>query len=420
MKKFSKLKIGVIGLGYVGLPLLNLLNKKFDTKGFDLNVSKINELKKGFDRTNELKKKDISALNKNIYSSIKYLKDRNFFIVAVPTPININKSPDLRFIKSACEIISKIIKKNDTIVFESTGYPGLVEDFCVPIIEKNSNLKYPKDFQVGYSPERVNPGDKKRGIENIKKIISASDKEALRKLKFVYGSIVNAGIYVSNSIKVAEAAKVIENTQRDINIALINELSKIFNKLKIDTKDVLDAASTKWNFHKYMPGLVGGHCIGVDPYYLTYKAKKININPNIILAGRKINDEMSKYVFKRILFILNKNKIKKKILILGCTFKENCPDIRNSKVFDLINFLKKNKLQVDLFDPIASKNDVKKEYKVNLLNKVSKKYGLIILAVSHKYFKLKVKNPKKKYGLKNSIFFDLKSFYSKKISDYRL
>ena len=328
-------KIAVIGLGYVGLPLLLEISKKFKTIGFDKSNKKISDLKKQIDYTSELSEKQIKYLKKiKITSNLKDLSEAQIFIVAVPTPIDIRKKPDLSILKDATKNIAQILNKKSIVIYESTVYPGVTENFCVPIIEKYSGLKWKKDFFVGYTPERINPGDKKHTLKKIIKVVSGDTKKTLQLIHDLYAKIIKAGIFKAQSIQVAEAAKVIENTQRDLNIALMNELSIIFKKMNIDINKVLEAANTKWNFNLYYPGFVGGHCIGVDPYYLTYKAKQLNYNPKVILAGRTINDQMANYASREILKILIEKKIKKKgnILILGYTFKENCPDYRNTQI----------------------------------------------------------------------------------------
>ena len=341
----NDLNICILGLGYVGLPLATEFGKKFNTVGFDISKKRISELKKSIDRTREVKREDLKKSKKLQFSNDESsISNSNLIIVTVPTPINKNKKPDLRPIKSACITIGNHIKTGSIIVFESTVYPGLSEEVCVPIIEKISGLIWKKDFFIGYSPERINPGDKKNTLTNITKVISGDTKETLNTIDYVYSSIIKAGVYRAESIKVAEAAKVIENTQRDLNIAFMNELSMIFNKMGLNTQHVINAASTKWNFHDYSPGLVGGHCIGVDPYYLTHKAKDIGIDPQIILGGRNINDNMHKYVIsniKRLSKELNIDFKNCNILILGATFKEDCPDLRNSRIFHLFECIKK-------------------------------------------------------------------------------
>ena len=422
--KIKSFKIGVIGLGYVGLPIANEFSKKFTTYAYDKSKKRILELKKYFDRNMQLSFNELKKNKINLCDNLKSLSAANIFIITVPTPINKKNIPDLSLIISATKELSKILKKGDIVVYESTVYPGLTKEICVPILEKNSKLKYNFDFFCGYSPERINPGDKSKNLKNINKIVSGSNKYALKIIYEIYRKIIKAKVIKTSSIEVAEAAKVIENTQRDLNIGLINELSQIFNKLNIDTEEVLKAAASKWNFNYFTPGLVGGHCIGVDPYYLTYKSKKLGYNPSIILAGRKVNDNMSKYVADKAVLSLKKITTKKNILIMGCTFKENCPDIRNSKVFDVIKHLKKKdkKLKLHIFDPNADKNEVYSEYKIKLINKPKKKYyDLIILAVSHQIFKNKnYTRPLTKFGNKFCKLFDLKFFYKQNYSDFRL
>ena len=435
MKQLNNLKLGIIGLGYVGLPLLIAFSKYRKVWGFDLNKNRIKDLKNCIDYSNEVKKKEFNNL-KNIYftNKIKDLKECNFYIICVPTPIYSNKKPDLSLLKLACLQVGGLVKDKDIIVFESTVYPGTTEEVCIPIIEKISKLsciklnnkkKIIKGFHCGYSPERINPGDKKHTIINIKKVISASSNYSIRIINSLYLQIVKAGTYVAESIKVAEAAKIIENTQRDLNIALFNELSIIFNKLKINTVSVIKAASTKWNFIKYSPGLVGGHCIGVDPYYLTYKARMVGYNPKLILAGRNINDNMGKVIVDEILLKVKEKKIannKIRVLILGLTFKENCSDIRNSKVFDIINEFNKKNFLVHVHDPLVNKKFlIDQNKKISLKKNVKKNYyNIIILAVAHNIFlKYGVKKIKK-FAKKNHIFFDVKNCFNKKYSDLRL
>ena len=419
----KKIKIGIVGLGYVGLPLALALGKYFSIIGYDKNQLRIDQLNKDIDITKEVAKKDfIQSRHISFTKQISKLRDCNFFIVTVPTPVNKRNKPDLSYLKSATHIVSKFVKKDDIVVYESTGFPGMTEEICVPILENNSCLKYNKDFYCGYSPERINPGDKKHRINNIKKIISASNNKSLKILKFVYGKIIKAGLFITSSIKVAEAAKVIENTQRDLNIALINELSMICHKLNIETNEVIKAASTKWNFHKYFPGLVGGHCIGVDPYYLTYKSKLIGHDPKIILSGRKVNDSMVNYIYQKLKFFLKKKKIsnlKIKILILGATFKENCPDIRNSQTLKLAKKIKKKYKNIFIYDPIVSEREKKESHMIFLKKLKLNYFDVIILSVPHEIIKNKVKNIKKYLKLK-SVFFDLKSIYPPNNSDFRL
>jgi len=406
------LQVAIIGLGYIGLPLAISLSKFFRTTGYDLNQKRINELRNGIDRTEEISKSEIKSKKNLVFTSnIQDIKNANFYIIAVQSPIGKNKNPDFRPLIKVCEDLSKIIKKNDICVFESTVYPGATEEVLIPIIEKKTNYKFNSDFFVGYSPERANPGDKIRSLENITKVISGSDKKTTKVIYNVYRKIINAGLHVASSIKVAEASKVVENVQRDLNIALINELSMIFNKMKINTREVLDASSTKWNFTKYEPGLVGGHCIGVDPYYLTYKSKKLKLFPKLILSGREINDKMHKFVAKKFLKNFDIKK-KPKILILGYTFKENCPDIRNTKVYDLVNYLKKKNLSIHIADPWVKKDELNPKIK-KIFYKYPKKnnYDGIIIAVKHKCFlnfgTKKIKNLSKK----KATIFDLKNLF---------
>ena len=422
----KNLKLAVIGLGYVGLPLATEFSKKREITAYDIDIKRVNELKLGNDRNKEIDIKKIKSVKKLKFTNkVSDLKSSNFFIITVPTPINKNKKPDLIPLLTATDLIGKILKKNDVIVYESTVYPGCIEEVCVPRLEKISKLKYNKDFYCGYSPERINPGDKKHSISKIKKITSGSNPSVAKYIDSIYREIIVAGTHKAPNIKVAEAAKVIENTQRDLNIALINELSILFNKLNIDTQEVLKAASSKWNFINYKPGLVGGHCIGVDPYYLTYKAKNIGYTPRIILAGRTINDNMGKYVVSVIIQKMKKKKIKikkSKILIMGLTFKENCTDTRNSGiklVYDILNI--KYQCKIDLYDPWADKNDVKKLYGINSVSILKNSiYDVVILAVAHKKFKDMGQNKILNLCKKNFILYDLKGIFSKNKSTLRL
>ena len=407
--------LGIIGLGYVGLPLAVAFSKKYPTFGYDINNSRINDLKKGIDRTNEIESKKLKNSFKNLFltSEINDLKNCNIYIVTVPTPVNEDKTPNLNPITEATVIVSGILKKDDIVIFESTVYPGLTEEICVPILEDGSKLKFNKEFFVGYSPERINPGDKNHTINKIIKVVSGSDKQTLKIIFKLYNSIIEAGVYKAPSIKIAEAAKVIENSQRDINIAFVNELSIIFNKMGINTGEVLKAASTKWNFLDFYPGLVGGHCIGVDPYYLAYKSKKLGYNPKVILSGREINDLMPSFIVEQILalFLKKRDSIKKcSVLILGATFKENCPDYRNSKVIEIYDLLKKIEFKVDVFDPWIDNSKFKKENDFMTLEKLDEsfKYDIIILAVGHNEFR---KIDPKKFLIKNGLVFDIKGFY---------
>ena len=407
--------LGIIGLGYVGLPLAVAFSKKYPTFGYDINNSRINDLKKGIDRTNEIESKSLKNSFKNLFltSEINDLKNCNIYIVTVPTPVNEDKTPNLNPITEATLIVSGILKKDDIVIFESTVYPGLTEEICVPILEDGSKLKFNKEFFVGYSPERINPGDKNHTINKIIKVVSGSDKQTLKIIFKLYNSIIEAGVYKAPSIKIAEAAKVIENSQRDINIAFVNELSIIFNKMGINTGEVLKAANTKWNFLDFYPGLVGGHCIGVDPYYLAYKSKKLGYNPKVILSGREINDLMPSFIVEQILalFLKKRDSIKKcSVLILGATFKENCPDYRNSKVIEIYDLLKKIEFKVDVFDPWIDNSKFKKENDFMTLEKLDEsfKYDIIILAVGHNEFR---KIDPKKFLIKNGLVFDIKGFY---------
>lgn len=385
-------KIAVVGLGYVGFPLAMEFGKIVKTIGFDLSERRVNELKRGYDSTNEISTEEIKAAKYlKLTTDPEELRQARFIIVAVPTPITKNKQPDLYCVTSASEIVGKNLAKGSIVVFESTVYPGVTEDVCLPIIEKCSGLKYPLEFKLGYSPERINPGDKAHTLSNIVKVVSGCDKETLEEVANVYGMVVKAGVYKADSIKCAEAAKVIENTQRDLNIALMNELSVIFHKMGIDTLSVLAAAGTKWNFINMRPGLVGGHCIGVDPYYLTFKAEELGYHPQVILAGRKINDNMGKYIAEQtVKHLIEADKAVKgaKVLVAGITFKENVNDIRNSRVIDIINELKEYGVKVMVVDPLADAESVEHEYGIKLI-KYSKnlKVDAVIIAVNHDLFK---------------------------------
>ena len=387
-------KICVIGLGYVGLPLARLFSTKFDTIGFDLSQKRVDELMAGHDATlevpGELLRDAIDNHGFRCVTDIEAIRDRNFYIVAVPTPVDADNNPDLTPLYLASETVGKVIGKGDVVVYESTVYPGVTEEECVPVVEKVSSLRLNEDFFAGYSPERINPGDKLHTVEKIKKVTSGSTPEAGEYINEVYGSVISAGTHLAPSIKVAEAAKVIENSQRDINIAFVNELSKIFNKMGIDTLDVLEAAGTKWNFLPFRPGLVGGHCIGVDPYYLARSAQRHGYNPEIILAGRRMNDGMGEYVAAQTVKLMLKKRIQvigSKILILGFTFKENCPDSRNTKVVDIYRALKEYNLDITVYDPWAKASLVQKEYGISIVNQPpSGKFDALIAAVAHKEF----------------------------------
>ena len=413
-------------MGYVGLPLASAFSRKFKVLGYDVDKNRISQLKAGIDITSEIKNLKKNNKNLQFYYDIKHLKNCKIFVVTVPTPVKKNNEPDLSNLKKACKTLATVISKKSIIVFESTVYPGCTEEFCMPIIQKYSKLKYNKDFYLGYSPERINPGESKKKLDNIIKITSGSTVGVSNIINNLYKKIISAGTFKASSIKIAEAAKVIENSQRDINIAFVNELSILFNKMGLDTTEVLEAAGTKWNFNKYYPGLVGGHCIGVDPYYLAYKAKKLGIKSKIILAGRKLNNEMATYVFAKIVNQLD--KIKKKyhdsnVLILGATFKENCGDFRNSKVFDIMKKLDEKKINYSVVDPYFSKElKIKPKLKKNFskFQHIHKKFDIILVSVGHKYFKqLGIRKLKNKLSSKGKIF-DLKSIFNKKNTSFRL
>lgn len=416
----DNLKIGIIGLGYVGLPLAVEFGKKFDVVGFDINKNRINELSNGVDKTLEVTSNELLAsINLKFSSDIKALSDCQIFIITVPTPIDLAKRPDLNPLIMASKTVGEILKKGDIVIYESTVYPGATEEVCVPILEKYSNLKFNEDFYCGYSPERINPGDKINTLTKIKKITSGSTIEVANLVDAIYNAIIIAGTYKAPSIKIAEAAKVIENSQRDLNIAFVNELSVIFERIGIDTLDVLEAASSKWNFLPFKPGMVGGHCIGVDPYYLTHKAEEVGYNPQVILAGRRINDNMAKYAARTIIKKMVQNGIEikdSKVIILGVTFKENCPDIRNSKVYDLINELLDWKIKVTVVDPWADKEDVKREFGIELdISLDGKNADAIIVAVGHSEFRSIDPATFKTYCRSNisPVFGDLKGIFNR-------
>jgi len=419
-------KIAVIGLGYVGLPLAVEFANKFETIGFDININRINDLNNFIDRTKEIEsaKLEKTFTNKKfkVTNIISDIASCNFYIVTVPTPTDKNNRPDLTPLIKASKMVGSILKRNDIVVFESTVYPGVTEEVCVPELESNSSLIFNKDFFVGYSPERINPGDKEHTVSKILKVTSGSNPQTASIIDSVYSTIITAGTYKASSIKVAEAAKVIENSQRDINIAFVNELAKIFNLLKIDTNEVLAAAGTKWNFLNFKPGLVGGHCIGVDPYYLAQKAQEVGYHSEIILAGRRLNDGMGKYVATELIkhLIYNDIKVKgAKILILGFTFKENCPDVRNTKVIDIVNELNTYNVNLTILDPIANKKDVELEYNLSIIQNIEKdiKFDAILLAVAHNEFlSLNLDYIKKEV----SVVYDIKGFLSKDQVNYRL
>jgi len=422
MQKLKDSKIAIIGLGYVGLPLAVEFSKKYSTVGFDINKSRVNELNHGSDSTLEVDGKSLkSALDNGLTLSnnLESINSSNVFIVTVPTPIDKDKAPDLKPLQKASEMLGAVLKKGDTIIYESTTYPGCTEEFCVPILETSSQLKYNEDFYCGYSPERINPGDKKNTLTKIIKVTSGSNPKTASFVDSLYDSIIEAGTHLAPSMAVAEASKAIENAQRDVNISFINELSLIFDRLNIDTREVLDAASTKWNFLNYTPGLVGGHCIGVDPYYLAHKAQSAGYEPQVILSGRRVNDAMGIHVastFIKLLVSKNLPIKKSKALILGITFKENCPDIRNTRVIDIVDELIQYNVQVDVYDPCADFHKVKKELKIELIEtyKLSD-YSGVIIAVAHTEFH--ALNLKSSY---QQVIFDLKGIYPKSHVDKRL
>jgi UDP-N-acetyl-D-galactosamine dehydrogenase len=425
MKISIDTRIAIIGLGYVGLPLAVEFGKKFPTIGFDINRHRVAELREGIDSTKETDSEELASANRLTYSTdINDLREANVFIVTVPTPVDQHRRPDLTPLKGASETIGKVIKKGDVVVYESTVYPGATEEYCVPVIEQVSGLKFNSDFFVGYSPERINPGDKQHRLINIKKVTSGSTPEAADFVDELYGSIIEAGTHKASSIKVAEAAKVIENTQRDLNIALMNELAIIFKKLGIDTEDVLKAAGTKWNFLPFVPGLVGGHCIGVDPYYLTHKAEELGYHPQVILAGRRINDNMGGYVAGQLIKKMLKHRIQienANVLVLGLTFKENCPDIRNTKVMDSINSLKKYNVNIDVYDPWVDAESAQHEYGITPIDKPkTEHYDAILLAVGHNEFKELGTTGIRRFGKKEHVLFDLKYVLPKEEVDMRL
>lgn len=423
----DKIKVGILGLGYVGLPLAVEFSKTRKVFGFDINALRIDELRNGKDNTNEIE--DLNLLhssNLHFTSNIQDLSDCNFYIITVPTPIDANKKPNLDPLIGATNLVGSVLKEGDIVVYESTVYPGATEDDCVPVLENCSGLKFNQDFSVGYSPERINPGDKKHTLRNIIKIVSGSTIEARTIIDQLYSSIIDAGTYVASSIRVAEAAKIIENTQRDVNIALINELSLIFNKLEIDTEEVLNAAGTKWNFLPFKPGLVGGHCIGVDPYYLTEKAESIGYTPEIILAGRRLNDGMGEYISSTLISAIQDkgdSVENSSILIMGATFKENCPDIRNSKVFDIYHSLKGRGASVDIYDPWLLKRNSSSPIpnEIQLIGlPLDNFYSAIIVAVAHDEFRNMGINKIKSFGSKDCLIYDLKHVFESKHTNLRL
>lgn len=425
MFQLEQLNIAIVGLGYVGLPLAVEFGKQKPTLGFDINQQRIAELLIGHDHTLETSAEELQqAVNLSYTHDSAALKKSNFFIVTVPTPIDDFKQPDLTPLIKSSETIGEVLKKGDIVVYESTVYPGATEEVCIPVLEKISGLIFNQDFFVGYSPERINPGDKQRRVTNILKITSGSTPEVADYIDQVYQLIIEAGTYKAPSIKVAEAAKVIENTQRDVNIALINELALIFNKLDIDTEEVLKAAGTKWNFLPFRPGLVGGHCIGVDPYYLTHKAQSIGLHPEIILAARRLNDRMGEYVATQLIKEMVKQRIQvvgSKILIMGLSFKENCPDIRNTKIVDMVKALKEYDLDLDIYDPWVDPQEVEYEYGLApVADLQAESYDAIVIAVAHDQFKTMTIDQFKQLGKEKHVLYDLKYVLNSKLSDIRL
>lgn len=425
MQNFKEIKLAIIGLGYVGLPLAVEFGKQYSTIGFDINSARLADLQRGHDTTLEVDDEELAQAKHLSYSSsISDLKSCNIFIVTVPTPINEHKQPDLTPLIKASETIGQVLKKGDVVIYESTVYPGATEEDCVPVLEKISGLTFNQDFFAGYSPERINPGDKEHRVTTILKVTSGSTPEIAEAVDQLYRSIITAGTYKASSIKVAEAAKVIENTQRDVNIGLINELALIFNKLNIDTEEVLKAAGTKWNFLPFRPGLVGGHCIGVDPYYLTHKAQSVGYHPEIILAGRRLNDGMGAYVVSQLVKAMLKKRIHvegSRALVMGLTFKENCPDLRNTKVVDIINELQDYGVQVDCYDPWINSQEAFHEYGIAPVSELSPgEYDTVILAVAHKQFVEMGEEQIRTLAKPSHVLYDLKYILPAHASDLRL
>ena len=425
IKLTKNTRIGIVGLGYVGLPLAIEFGKKYPTIGYDMNLNRIKTLQERKDYTLEISSNEILKSKKLKFTNCnRDLEVCEVYIITVPTPVDSKNKPDLKSIKQASKSVAKLININNIVIYESTVYPGTTDEICVPILEKFSKLSFNKDFFCGYSPERINPGDKNHRITNIKKITSGSTRESGIFIDKLYKSIIDAGTHLASNIRVAEAAKVIENTQRDINIALVNELAQIFDKLNIRSKDVFEAAKTKWNFLDFSPGLVGGHCIGVDPYYLTFKAKKVGYDPKMILAGRKVNDEMSKYIVNKLINLMKKKKIKIKqsrLLILGLTFKENCPDVRNSMVLKIIDLLVKKQIKIDVIDPYFEKkfHNEQEKFRISDLNS-NNKYDAILAAVAHDKFKSLTKKKIINWKKKKSIIYDVKNVLPQSIIDGEL
>jgi len=424
-KSIQDLRLAVIGLGYVGLPLAVEFGKKYPVVGFDINATRIEELKRGIDKTLEVTSAELEESSHLLYATNPDdLKEPNCYIITVPTPIDRNKRPDLTPLLKASKTIGKVLSRGDIVIYESTVYPGATEEDCVPVLEKYSGLKFNQDFFCGYSPERINPGDKKHRITNIKKVTSGSTPEIADLIDALYNEIITAGTHKAENIKTAEAAKVIENTQRDLNIALINELAIIFNKMDIDTQAVLEAAGSKWNFLPFRPGLVGGHCIGVDPYYLTHKAQSIGYKPELILAGRRMNDSMGAYVASQLIIAMSKKSIQireARILIMGLTFKENCPDLRNTKVTDIIDELAEHGVKIDIYDPWVDKNVAQMEYQLTMTTDPQPStYDAIVIAVAHDKFKALGANKIHSFASPVHVIYDLKYLLDKDASDLRL
>ena len=418
-------KIAIIGLGYVGLPLAVEFNKTREVVGFDVDKKRVNALQNAIDSTLEVSSEELKKLKNTFFTdTLSDIKDCSIYIVTVPTPVHVDKGPNLTPLIAASEMIGKILKPNDLVIYESTVYPGATEEVCIPVLEKVSNLTLNIDFTCGYSPERINPGDKKRHVTTIKKVTSGSSDAAAKEVDSLYKEIITAGTHLAESIKIAEASKVIENTQRDLNIALVNELSIIFNKLDIDTESVLKAAGTKWNFLPFRPGLVGGHCIGVDPYYLIHKSKEVGYTPELILSARKINEYMGEHITKQVVALMNNKKIKiveANILIMGFAFKENCPDIRNTRIIDVYHNFKELGCKVDIFDPCVSNAEVKKEYGIELISEpIQSRYDAILVAVSHDEFKRYTTEEIRSFAKNNHVLFDVKYLLNKDNVDGRL
>jgi UDP-N-acetyl-D-galactosamine dehydrogenase len=417
----NDIRLGIIGMGYVGLPLAVEFGKQYSVVGFDINARRVRELRSGIDRTRETYPEQLAAASRLSFTTDPAdLKNCNYYIVTVPTPIDEHNNPDLRPLLSASETVGRVLSRDDIVIYESTVYPGCTEEDCVPVLEKQSGLKFNRDFFCGYSPERINPGDKEHTVVRIRKVVSGSNEETAGRVEALYASIITAGVYRASSIRVAEAAKVIENTQRDINIAFVNELALIFNRLGIDTQEVLAAAGTKWNFLPFRPGLVGGHCIGVDPYYLTFKAQALGYHPEVILAGRRINDGMGGYVAQQTIKAMIKKGHRVEgatVLILGITFKENCPDTRNSRVIDIVRELEEYGCLVEVHDPWADPEEVRHEYGVALTPEPRRKYDAVILAVAHRDF---ADFPYSSVMKENTVVFDVKGFITEPIVSGRL